>query len=73
MWRWGGSRSYLVDTGGVEPKLRNRRFIRLSCRLVQPAEMRDWSESSPVGEEQLLERRKAGKKTVRFIDHGWVT
>ena len=50
----GSSRSYLIDVGGAQLKLRNRQFIRLSCRKVQPAEHISWHESSPVGERQLL-------------------
>ena len=64
----GSSRSYLVDTGGASPKLRNRQLIRLSCRSIQPGEQLDWSESSPVGENQLRERMKPLMKTVRFIN-----
>ena len=64
----GSSRSYLVDTGGAQPKLRNRQYIRLSYRTIQPAEQMDWLESSPVGEDQIMERRKPGRRTVRFID-----
>ena len=64
----GSSRSYLVDVGGASPKLRNRSLIRLSCRSIQPGEQLDWSESSPVGESQLMERMKPFKKTVRFIN-----
>ena len=68
----GSSRSYLVDVGGAQLKLRNRQFIRLSCRKVQPAEQISWDESSPVGERQLLEPRKQpGKRVVRFCDVGW--
>ena len=68
----GSSRSYLVDTWGAQPKLRNRQFIRHSCRTIQPAEQLDWVESSPVGEKQLLERiKQPGKRTVRFCDYGW--
>ena len=62
------SRSYLIDVGGASPKLRNRNLIRLSCRYIQPGEQRDWAECSPVGEDQLLQRGKPLKKTVRFIN-----
>ena len=68
----GSSRSYLIDVGGAQLKLRNRKFIRLSCRKIQPAEQISWRETSPVGEEQLLESRKhPGKRRVRFSDVGW--
>ena len=49
------SRSYLIDVGQPQLKLRNRRFIRVSCRRVQSAE-------SSYNTQQLGERR------VRFID-----
>ena len=68
----GSSRSYLIDVGGAQLKLRNRKFIRLSCRKIQPAEQISWHETSPVGEQQLLEPRKhPGKRSVRFCDMGW--
>ena len=54
----GSSHSYLVDVGGAQLKLRNRLFICLSCRKVQPVEHISWDETSPVGEQQLLEPRK---------------
>ena len=68
----GSSRSYLVDVGGAQLKLHNQQFIRLSCRKVKPAEHISWDETSPVGEQQLLEQRKhPGKRGIRFCDMGW--
>ena len=67
----GSSRSYLIDVGQPQLKLRNRKYLRLSCRKIQPAERISWDETSPVGEEQLLQTRKQpGQRKVRFIDEG---
>ena len=65
------SRSYLVDTGAARLKLRNRKFMRLSCSRT------DWQQQDRVRKLQLdglgqqLQQgcgRRGGSRRVTFQD-----